>query len=302
MTNFQNVSAGGDMPYAAAACGFRERDVALPAVTLRVAYGPAHGEPLLCLHGVGRSWRDYAPLLTSLVLRWSIVAPDLRGHGGSGRTPGAYLIRDYVADIAALLEQIERPAVIYGHSLGALLAAQIAAAHPRRVRAVIAEDPPSPGFLEKLHETTYAPLFRTMQGLAGSSRDVSALARALGETVLRSDAARPLRLRDVRDAAAIRFSARWLCDLDPEVYSPILQGHWRDGLDFPQVWSRVVCPTLLLAGDEAAGGMLPAADAHDIVNRLADGTRVDFPRIGHQIHWLAQEATLRVVLSFLESL
>jgi pimeloyl-ACP methyl ester carboxylesterase len=182
--------------------------------------------------------------------------------------------------------------------LGALLAAQF----PHLVRALIAEDPPSPGYLEKLKETAYTPIFRSMQRLAGTSRDVGAVARELGATVIREEAGRVVRFGDIRDGTAIRFSARWLCDLDPEVYTPILERHWRDGLDFPDVWSRVACPTLLLAGDEGVGGMLPAADARDILQRLPDGTLVEFPRIGHQIHWMAGEATTRVVLGFLESL
>jgi pimeloyl-ACP methyl ester carboxylesterase len=282
---------------------FHELNVEFPGVVLRVARGPANGPLLVCLHGVGRSWRDYSPLLSAFMPEWTIVAPDLRGHGGSARTPGQYLIRDFLGDVLAILEQLHEPVVIYGHSLGAMLAAQAAAERPQQVRAIIAEDPPSPGFLERLHETPYGPLFHAMQSLAGSGRDVGAIARSLGEVVLREQPGQPaLRLRDIRDGAAIRFSARWLCDLDPGVYTPILERRWRDGLEFPDVWSRVRCPTLLLAADEAAGGMLPAADARDIIGRLADGTLVEFPNIGHQIHWLAREATLRVVLGFLESL
>jgi pimeloyl-ACP methyl ester carboxylesterase len=243
------------------------------------------------------------PLLPAFLPAWSVVAPDLRGHGGSARMPGRYLIRDFLGDVTALLRQLERPAVIYGHSLGAMLAALVAADCPELVVAVVAEDPPAPGFLERLQETSYGPLFRAMQKLAGSTRDVSAIARQLGDVVVAHDGdGRPLRLRDIRDGASIRFSSRWLCDLDPAVYTPILECHWRDGLDFPEVWSRVKCPTLLLAGDETFGGMLPAADAREIMNRLADGTLVEFPRVGHQIHWLAREATVRAVLSFLGSL
>jgi pimeloyl-ACP methyl ester carboxylesterase len=281
----------------------REKNVRLPDVTLQVAYGPPNGPPLLCIHGVGRSWQDYMPLLPAFLPVWSVVAPDLRGHGGSARTPGQYLIRDFLGDVTALLKQLERPAVIYGHSLGALLAALVAADCPELVVAVVAEDPPSPGFLERLHTTTYGPLFQTMQRLAGSTRDVSAIARQLGDVVVANNkSGEPVRLRDVRDSASIRFSARWLCDLDPAVYTPVLERHWRDGLDFPEVWSRVKCPTLLLAGDETCGGMLPPADVKEIMNRLADGTLVEFPRVGHQIHWLAREATVRAVLSFLGSL
>lgn len=286
-----------------AAPWLREKNISLPEVTLQVAFGPPNGPPLLCIHGVGRSWRDYLPLLPAFIPTWSVVAPDLRGHGGSARRPGQYLIRDFLGDVMALLRQLERPAVIYGHSLGAMLAALVAADCPELVVAVVAEDPPSPGFLERLQETSYGPLFRAMRHLAGSTRDVSAIARQLGDVVVASNTSgEPVRLRDVRDSASIRFSARWLCDLDPAVYTPILECHWRDGLDFPNVWARVKCPTLLLAGDEAVGGMLPTSDVRDIMDRLADGTLVEFPRVGHQIHWLAREATVRAVLSFLGSL
>lgn len=303
LTQRPTESALSDQVLRDARTWFQELNVDLPGVTLRVARGPANGPLLLCLHGVGRSWRDYSPLLSAFMPAWTIVAPDLRGHGGSTRTPGRYLIRDYLADVSALLRQLSEPVVIYGHSLGALLAALAAADSPDLVRAVIAEDPPSPGFLERLHETPYGPLFRAMQSLAGTSRDVGAIARQLGEVVLKEEPDRPpVRLRDVRDGASIRFSARWLCDLDPGVYTPVLELHWRDGLEFPNVWSQVRCPTLLLAGDETVGGMLPAADAREIMGRLADGTLVEFPGIGHQIHWLAREATLRAVLGFLESL
>ncbi len=296
-TNPDNMTLRDASPW------FHERDVVMPGAKLRVATGPANGDTLLCIHGVGRSWRDFAPLLSAFIPSWTVVAPDLRGHGGSSRTPGAYLIRDFLADIIALIGQLKQQVVIYGHSLGAMVAAVAAAECPDRVRAVIAEDPPSAAFLNRVHETAYWPLFGAMQKLAGSSRDVSAIARALGDVVLQVDVdGRALRLRDVRDSASIRFSARWLCDVDPAVYTPILERSWRDGLDFPAVWSKVHCPTLLLAADEAAGGMLGQADAREILKRLPDGFLVEFPKIGHQIHWLAHEATLRVVLGFLESL
>ncbi len=204
MTELGTVPAPGNRSPASRGPAFHERDIALSDVTLRVAFGPANGEPLVWIHGVGRSWHDAAPLLSGLMPCWSIVAPDLRGHGGSAHTPGKYLIRDFLGDITSLLEQIERPAVIYGHSLGAMLAALVAAACPERVRAVIAEDPPSPGYLERLEETPYAPLFRAMRGLAGTTRDVSAIARVLGDVVVRDDAGGRLRLRDIRDGASIR--------------------------------------------------------------------------------------------------
>lgn len=288
---------GGASPW------FTESNVSLGPVTLRLASGPNNGPLLLLVHGVGRSWRDYAPFIPAFMPLWHVLAVDLRGHGGSSRVAGAYLVRDYLADITALVRELNRPVVIYGHSLGALLAASTAAECPDLVRAVVAEDPPSPGFLARVQQVGYGPLFQRMQQLAGTSRDISGIARELGDVVIGTNGSgRPLRLRDTRDGASIRFSARWLADLDPAVYSPILERRWLEGLDFPDLWSRVHCPTLVLAGDESFGGMLPVSDAREIMQRLTDGTLIEFPQIGHQIHWLAREATLRAVWSFLESL
>jgi pimeloyl-ACP methyl ester carboxylesterase len=212
-------------------------------------------------------------------------------------------VRDYLVEMIALVRQFDEPVVLYGHSLGALLAGAVAAHCPDCVRGVIAEDPPSPGFLDRVGESSYRPIFEGMRRLAGVRDDVGTMARRLGEVVVGSAAdGAPLRFADVRDAASIRFSARWLSDLDPEVYTPILERRWLEGLEFPALWSQVRCPTLLLAADAAAGGMLPAADARAILNALTDGTLVSFPRIGHQLHWLDCEAVLRAVLAFLAAL
>lgn len=282
---------------------FCEQQVRAANVTLRIARGPANGPPLLCVHGVGRAWKDYAPLLGALTPLWQVNAVDLPGHGGSERHPGRYRVGDYLVEMIALVRQFDQPVVVYGHSLGALLAGAVAAECLECVRGVIAEDPPSPGFLDRVGESSYRPVFEGMQRLAGVRDDVGTIARRLGEVVVGKAAdGTPLRFADVRDAASIRFSARWLGDLDPGVYTPILERRWLEGLEFPAIWSQVRCPTLLLAADDAAGGMLPAADAREIVNALPDGILVPFPRIGHQLHWLDREGVLRAVLAFLTSL
>ncbi len=138
------------------AAWMRETNVSLPEAVLHVAFGPPNGPPLLCLHGVGRSWRDYAPLLPAFIPVWSVVAPDLRRTlEDRARTPGRYLIRDFLGDVTALLRQLERPAVIYGHSLGAMHGCTGCRGMPRpEVPGVVIAERSllRRGFLESLHE------------------------------------------------------------------------------------------------------------------------------------------------------
>jgi pimeloyl-ACP methyl ester carboxylesterase len=281
---------------------FREVPVETPAVKLNLAVGPDHGPILVCIHGIGRSWRDFLQMLPPLVPWWKVLCPDLRGHGKSGRVPQRYFVHDYLSDIGALLAQIGRPVVLVGHSLGALLSLAAAAQWPHSVQAVVAEDPPSRKFLAHLFETSYAPIFEAMQRLAGTAQDVAAVARELGEVVVARPAGGiPVRLADTRDGASLRFSARCLRDVDRDVYVPVLARRLMEGIDFHSLLAHVSCPVLLLRGNETQGGMLPRPDAEAILEQLPDGTLVDFPNVGHQIHWMDCSNMVRVMMNFLES-
>ncbi len=112
-------------------------------VTLNVAAGPANGAPLVLLHGGSGRWQGWEPIVPDLIARWQIFAPDLRGQGKSGHVPGRYALRDYADDITALLrERVREPAVLFGHSLGGIIALMVAAQCPALVRAVAVGDSP----------------------------------------------------------------------------------------------------------------------------------------------------------------
>ena len=99
--------------------------------------GDPDGEPLVCLHGVSGHGRRFVHLADRLPGR-RVIAPDLRGHGASGRRP-PWDIATHVLD---LLETVEEPIADWlGFSYGGRIAAEIAGRYPERVRSLILLDP-----------------------------------------------------------------------------------------------------------------------------------------------------------------
>lgn len=105
----------------------------------RIAYVECDGAgpPLILLHGFTDSSRSFSLIAPELAGRRLIIA-DLPGHGGS--TPGdddwtpADLARQMLAFITCL--EME-PAVLVGHSLGSMVAIELAANNPRRFTGLV---------------------------------------------------------------------------------------------------------------------------------------------------------------------
>ena len=262
------------------------------------------GRDLLMLHGVGRAGRTFSAFAAMLPDQLRISAIDFRGHGQSGRSDNPYHVKDYVTDSDAAVKAIDRPTIVYGHSLGSLVAAAVAAQLPNVVSAIVLEDPPSKGYWDKIETTNYHPTFVAMQQWASrTDLSVSEIASQLSEAPMRpAPDGRAVKLGDVRDAVSLRFSASCVRQLDPNVMKTILEDDWLAGYDIDSILSAIHCPVLLLRGNTALGGMLPSDDADRLVGKLHDCTRIDFPAAGHLLHWQARVDASQQTSVFIESL
>ena len=77
------------------------------------------GPALLLLHGLGCDHHTWDPVIESLARRYTVVAPDLLGHGESDKPRADYSVGGYangMRDLLALLD-LDRVTVV-GHSLG----------------------------------------------------------------------------------------------------------------------------------------------------------------------------------------
>ena len=101
---------------------------------LKVGSGPT----LLLIHGIGSRHETWLPIVERLSKHYTVIAPDLLGHGRSAKPRADYSIGGYangMRDLLAVLG-IERVTVV-GHSLGGGVAMQFAYQYPQRTHRIV---------------------------------------------------------------------------------------------------------------------------------------------------------------------
>jgi pimeloyl-ACP methyl ester carboxylesterase len=95
---------------------------------------------LVLLHGVGDNAGTWFHVVRSLAARYSLVIPDLAGHGESAPAAGPIPFADLFGSLEAVVDQQAggKRVTLVGNSLGAWIAMVFAARHPERVERVVA--------------------------------------------------------------------------------------------------------------------------------------------------------------------
>src|SRR5262245_11417564 len=100
--------------------------------------GSGHGEPLVFLGGLGGDHRAFAVALRHFGSRNHALALDARDVGQSDRVSTPYTTSEMADDVANWLDALNVPAAhIVGHSLGGLVAQELALRYPDRVRKLV---------------------------------------------------------------------------------------------------------------------------------------------------------------------
>lgn len=95
------------------------------------------GDPLLLIHGLGSSTRDWEYNQPMLSQHYTVITYDARGHGQSDKPPGPYSIAGFAADARELLEAVaDRPTHVAGVSMGGMIGLQLALDAPQLVRSL----------------------------------------------------------------------------------------------------------------------------------------------------------------------
>lgn len=233
------------------------------------------GPVLLLVHGTGaatHSWRDLLPLLTPC---FTVVAPDLPGHGFTATPPAAGLsLPGMAAGLAALLAQLRMaPVLAAGHSAGAAVLVRMGldgTIAPARLISLNGAMLPLPGA-------------RVLSPLARLIASVPAVPRLFAWR-----AADPAMVRGLLQATGSVIAAEGLAQYALLARRP---GHVAGALGMMANWDlrpierglpRLRIPLTLVTG--LRDRTIPPAEAARIQALLPSAERVDLPRVGHLAH------------------
>lgn len=112
----------------------RHSTVTVNGANLHVAR-TGQGRPLLLLHGWPEFWRTWEPIMTRLADRYDLIAPDLRGFGGSDKLTAPFGLAEQAADVTALIGALDvvAPVGIVSHDAGATVTQVLARRSPESI-------------------------------------------------------------------------------------------------------------------------------------------------------------------------
>ncbi len=257
------------------ACG-RPRRLQTDGLDLRLHEWGAEGEPgVLLLHSLAAHGHWWDGVASHLRYRYHVIALDLRGHGGSEWVPSGpggdgYGFDDYVGDVATVIDLLgwQRP-VVMGHSLGGYLAAQLAAAHPERVGAVVVADIMT-GFSEELAARAARQAERPGPQFASASDAGARFRLAPPETAASAEA-----LHHLGEAGVVeRGAGVWEHAFDRRVFLHPPPDPWA-------FLPRVACPLLVMRGESSA--VMTREAAERVAGAVSNGTLVELPGAYHHL-------------------
>ncbi len=276
-----------------------------------VETGPADGPLVLLLHGFPEfwwAWRDQLPALAAAGFR--AVAMDLRGYGGSDKTPRGYDPITLAQDVSGVVKALgRRSAVLVGHGWGGYVAWATAALHPREVSALCAVSAPHPtAMLRALRPGTHVGALRQVLAVQVPRRPERRLADP-GSGYLRDHLrgwSSPASTFPDEETVATyqRTISLWPashCAL--EYHRWLFRSRLRsDGRYFRAVMRPPVAqPVLTVAGadDPALPTGVVAASRAYVAGELTEQV---LPGVGHFAHEEAPDAFTRLLLDWLSGL
>ena len=213
------------------------------------------GRPALVLiHGGRDHCRNWDPVALALQDRYTVYAPDLRGHGDSGwALGGMYSLPEFVLDTATLVASLgDGPLTIIGHSLGGAVALQYAGTYPERVLKVVAIEGLGPPTLE--HRPAHIRMREWIDHMHEMERREPRRYASVEDATRRMMEANPHLTPEMAHYLTLHGTRRdddgtlsWKFDNYVRIRSPY-EFNLEDAQD---IWARITAPVLLIKGSES---------------------------------------------------
>jgi magnesium chelatase accessory protein len=248
-----------------------------------------NGPPMLLLHGTGASTHSWRRIAAYLENRFTLIIPDLPGHGFTEDSPSnAFTLPGMASAVGEVVKALSiRPEVVVGHSAGAAVAIRMALdghIDPQHIVSINGALLPFGGAASNIFSPLAKLLFlnpfvpRFFAWRAQNRTAVSRLLRDTGANVSDEDIDFYAMLFSSPNhcAAALAMMARW--DLPSLVR------------DMPKL--RV--PLLLLAGENDRA--IPPADAARAAATVPNGKAATVPKAGHLAHEEQPESVAKFII------
>lgn len=104
------------------------------------------GEPVVLLHGYAQTGHMWLPVVNMLAKNHTVIVPDLRGAGESGKPESGYDKKNMAQDIYALVQALKfQHVALVGHDIGLMVAYAYAAQYSKAVTRLVFMDAFLPG-------------------------------------------------------------------------------------------------------------------------------------------------------------
>jgi len=265
----------------------------------RRAYVKAGSGPaLLLIHGIGDSSDTWRPVVAQLAEHYTVIAPDLLGHGRSEKPKADYSVAGFANGMRDLLTVLEVDRVsVVGHSLGGGVAAQFAYQFPDRCERLVLVGSGGVGrTVSPLLRVAAVPGVETLMPLLGLPpvRAVSRLGAGLMrvfDTALGRDAEEILAVLDALPDTEARMvilrTLRSSIDWHGQVITMLDRAYLAEGV-----------PTLIVWGRRDA--IIPVGHGRLIHTVMAGSELEIFDRAGHFPHHTDPARFVRVLRAFME--
>ncbi|RRI06494.1 alpha/beta fold hydrolase [Mesorhizobium tamadayense] len=242
------------------------------------------GAPVLFIHGVGMNAAIWQPQIERMADRWDVIAIDMLGHGRSPLPPQVPELADYARQAIRLLDHLGLTSVsVVGHSMGALVAQELALMAPERIRRVVSLNAVfhrPPDLAQAVRERAAA-----LTGRGDAAGAAQTIARWFGDPV-------PAEL-----TAAAGKTAEALSEVDPEGYARTYRLFARADSDHAERLRTLAVPALFMTGSQDKNSS-PAMSA--AMARLAPHGRCTvLPGQRHMMAVAAPDLTTRHIVDFL---